>query len=152
MQVYSRSWYKWIKNNIITVCRYIVGVDINDSKFAAAVSMGATECVNSMSCEGGDVKSWLLARKSSFYLIFLLLKGLLLKFQVTHHIKLVIYPVSDLWKISSFSSLKCSILKIFSFVSMARHLQFTYSKKVHILKKIVEISSSYNLKNKTFFD
>ncbi|XP_023326261.1 alcohol dehydrogenase class-3 [Eurytemora carolleeae] len=47
--------------------RYIVGVDINDSKFAAAVSMGATECVNSMSCEGGDVKSWLLAREKWGY-------------------------------------------------------------------------------------
>ena len=63
------------RNNIITVCRYIVGVDINDSKFAAAVSMGATECVNSMTCEGGDVKSWLLARKTSFFFNISLVKG-----------------------------------------------------------------------------
>ena len=44
--------------------RYIVGVDINDAKFAGAVAMGATECVNSMTCEGGDVKARILQRIS----------------------------------------------------------------------------------------
>jgi S-formylglutathione hydrolase len=47
--------------------RYIVGVDINDSKFAGAVAMGATECVNSITCEGGDVKSWLMSREKWGY-------------------------------------------------------------------------------------
>ena len=37
--------------------------------------MGATECVNSMTCEGGDVKSWLLARKTSFFFNISLVKG-----------------------------------------------------------------------------
>ena len=41
---------------IIHILRRIVGVDINDGKFPKAVEMGATECVNSMTCEGGDVK------------------------------------------------------------------------------------------------
>merc|ERR1711936_1514689 len=47
--------------------RYIVGVDINDAKFALAVEMGATECVNSMTCEGGDVKAWLLGKEKWGY-------------------------------------------------------------------------------------
>jgi len=47
--------------------RYIVGVDINDGKFPGAVAMGATECVNSMTCEGGDVKAWLLGREKWGY-------------------------------------------------------------------------------------
>jgi len=47
--------------------RYIVGVDINDAKFEAAVKMGATECVNSLTCEGGDVKSVLLAKEKWGY-------------------------------------------------------------------------------------
>ena len=38
------------------VSRRIIGVDINDAKFAKAIEMGATECVNSITCEGGDVK------------------------------------------------------------------------------------------------
>ena len=37
--------------------------------------MGATECVNSMTCEGGDVKSWLLARKTSFFFNISFVKG-----------------------------------------------------------------------------
>merc|ERR1719357_83012 len=47
--------------------RYIVGVDINDEKFAKAQSMGATECVNSITCEGGDVKAVLLAKEKWGY-------------------------------------------------------------------------------------
>jgi len=47
--------------------RYIVGVDINDAKFETAVKMGATECVNSMTCEGGDVKAWLLGKEKWGY-------------------------------------------------------------------------------------
>merc|ERR1711936_660372 len=47
--------------------RYIVGVDINDAKFALAKEMGATECVNSMTCEGGDVKAWLLGKEKWGY-------------------------------------------------------------------------------------
>merc|ERR1711892_159860 len=35
--------------------RRIIGVDINDAKFTKAQEMGATECVNSITCEGGDV-------------------------------------------------------------------------------------------------
>ena len=48
-------------------CRYIVGVDINDGKFALAKEMGATECVNSITCEGGDVKQWLLGKEKWGY-------------------------------------------------------------------------------------
>jgi len=47
--------------------RYIVGVDINDGKFPKAVEMGATECVNSITCEGGDVKAWLLGKEKWGY-------------------------------------------------------------------------------------
>jgi len=48
--------------------RYIVGVDINDSKFPTALSMGATECVNSLTCnEEKDVKKWLLGREKWGY-------------------------------------------------------------------------------------
>jgi len=47
--------------------RYIVGVDINDGKFPLAVSMGATECVNSLTCEGGDIKAALLSREKWGY-------------------------------------------------------------------------------------
>ena len=47
--------------------RYIVGVDINDGKFDLAKEMGATECVNSLTCEGGDVKQWLLGREKWGY-------------------------------------------------------------------------------------
>jgi len=47
--------------------RYIVGVDINDEKFAKAIEIGATECVNSITCEGGDVKSVLLAKEKWGY-------------------------------------------------------------------------------------
>ena len=47
--------------------RYIVGVDINDGKFPLAQQMGAHECVNSIKCEGGDVKAWLIF--SSFRII-----------------------------------------------------------------------------------
>jgi len=47
--------------------RYIVGVDINDGKFPLAKTMGATECVNSMTCDGGDVKAWLLGKEKWGY-------------------------------------------------------------------------------------
>jgi len=47
--------------------RYIVGVDINEGKFPLAVDMGATECVNSMACQGGDVKAWLLGKEKWGY-------------------------------------------------------------------------------------
>jgi len=47
--------------------RMIVGVDINDGKFPLAMSMGATECVNSLTCEGGDVKAALLAKEKWGY-------------------------------------------------------------------------------------
>jgi len=47
--------------------RYIVGVDINDEKFAKAIEIGATECVNSITCEGGDVKSVLMAKEKWGY-------------------------------------------------------------------------------------
>jgi len=47
--------------------RYIVGVDINDGKFPLATQMGATECVNSLTCEGGDVKAWLLGKEKWGY-------------------------------------------------------------------------------------
>ena len=51
----------------IITSRYIVGVDINDGKFTKAVEMGATECVNSITCEGGDVKAWLLGKEKWGY-------------------------------------------------------------------------------------
>jgi len=48
--------------------RYIVGVDINDAKFVAAKAMGATECVNSLTCnEEKDVKKWLLGKEKWGY-------------------------------------------------------------------------------------
>eukprot|EP00092_Neocalanus_flemingeri_P019477 GFUD01021100.1.p1 GENE.GFUD01021100.1~~GFUD01021100.1.p1 ORF type:complete len:684 (+),score=163.53 GFUD01021100.1:234-2285(+) len=47
--------------------RFIVGVDINDGKFPKAIEMGATECVNSLTCEGGDVKAWLMAKEKWGY-------------------------------------------------------------------------------------
>ena len=47
--------------------RDIVGVDINDGKFGTAKKLGATECVNSLTCQDGDVKSWLLAREKWGY-------------------------------------------------------------------------------------
>ena len=47
--------------------RRIVGVDINDSKFPLAEEMGATECVNSLTCEGGDVKAVLLGKEKWGY-------------------------------------------------------------------------------------
>eukprot|EP00090_Calanus_glacialis_P022743 TRINITY_DN3503_c0_g1_i1.p1 TRINITY_DN3503_c0_g1~~TRINITY_DN3503_c0_g1_i1.p1 ORF type:complete len:586 (-),score=156.89 TRINITY_DN3503_c0_g1_i1:116-1624(-) len=50
-----------------TGARYVVGVDINDEKFAKAVEIGATECVNSLTCEGGDVKSVLMAKEKWGY-------------------------------------------------------------------------------------
>ena len=53
-------WFGHItsKSNLNQVpTRYIVGVDINDGKFPLAQQMGAHECVNSIKCEGGDVKA-----------------------------------------------------------------------------------------------
>jgi len=47
--------------------RYIVGVDINDGKFPLAQQLGATECVNSIKCEGGDVKAWLMGKEKWGY-------------------------------------------------------------------------------------
>jgi len=47
--------------------RYIVGVDINDGKFPLAQQMGAHECVNSIKCEGGDVKAWLMGKEKWGY-------------------------------------------------------------------------------------
>ena len=47
--------------------RRIIGVDINDAKFPLALEMGATECVNSMTCEGGDVKAVLLGMEKWGY-------------------------------------------------------------------------------------
>ena len=47
--------------------RYIVGVDINDGKFPLAQQMGAHECVNSITCEGGDVKAWLMGKEKWGY-------------------------------------------------------------------------------------
>merc|ERR1712227_559090 len=47
--------------------RRIVGVDINDAKFPLALEMGATECVNSLKCEGGDVKAVLLGKEKWGY-------------------------------------------------------------------------------------
>jgi Zn-dependent alcohol dehydrogenase len=55
-----------IVSNFI-VDRYIVGVDINESKFGKAGEMGATECVNSRAVEGGDVKTWLLNKEKWGY-------------------------------------------------------------------------------------
>ena len=49
-------WWKVGVLIILVFVRYIVGVDINDGKFSKAIEMGATECVNSITCEGGDVK------------------------------------------------------------------------------------------------
>eukprot|EP00094_Tigriopus_californicus_P011069 TCALIF_10680-PA protein Name:"Similar to frmA S-(hydroxymethyl)glutathione dehydrogenase (Synechocystis sp. (strain PCC 6803 / Kazusa))" AED:0.06 eAED:0.06 QI:0/0.5/0.6/0.8/1/1/5/194/709 len=40
--------------------RYIVGVDVNEKKFASAQAMGASLCVNPQTCDGGDVKAQLL--------------------------------------------------------------------------------------------
>ena len=45
----------------------IVGVDINDAKFPLAMEMGASECVNSLKCEGGDVKAVLLGMEKWGY-------------------------------------------------------------------------------------
>ena len=47
--------------------RRIVGVDINEGKFPLAEEMGATECVNSLTCEGGDVKAVLLGKEKWGY-------------------------------------------------------------------------------------
>jgi len=47
--------------------RRIIGVDINDAKFTKAQEMGATECVNSITCEGGDVKAVLMAKEKWGY-------------------------------------------------------------------------------------
>ena len=47
--------------------RYIVGVDINDGKFPLAQQMGAHECVNSIKCEGGDVKAKMIFLFFSFH-------------------------------------------------------------------------------------
>jgi len=47
--------------------RRIIGVDINDAKFPLALEMGATECVNSLKCEGGDVKAVLLGKEKWGY-------------------------------------------------------------------------------------
>ena len=48
---------------------YIVGVDINDAKFVKAKEMGATgpQGVNSITCEGGDVKAWLMGKEKWGY-------------------------------------------------------------------------------------
>jgi threonine dehydrogenase-like Zn-dependent dehydrogenase len=46
---------------------HIVGVDINSKKFDQAIAMGATECVNSIECEGGDVKKVLMSKQKWGY-------------------------------------------------------------------------------------
>ena len=51
----------------IAGARLIVGVDMNDAKFDAARSMGATECVNPTSCPNNDVKTWLLNKEKWGY-------------------------------------------------------------------------------------
>ena len=51
----------------IAGARIIVGVDMNDAKFDAAKTIGATECVNPMSCPNSDVKSWLLNKEKWGY-------------------------------------------------------------------------------------
>ena len=51
----------------IAGARLIVGVDMNDAKFDAARSMGATECVNPGSCPKNDVKTWLLNKEKWGY-------------------------------------------------------------------------------------
>mgnify|MGYP001037394704 CR=1 FL=1 len=45
----------------------IIGVDINSKKFDQAIKMGATECVNSIVCEGGDVKKVLMSKQKWGY-------------------------------------------------------------------------------------
>ena len=40
----------------------IVGIDINDKKFEIAKKFGATDCVNSLTCEGKDIKKALMAK------------------------------------------------------------------------------------------
>merc|ERR1711970_1619990 len=50
-----------------TGARCIVGVDINDEKFVKAIEIGATECVNSLTCEGGDVKAVLMGKEKWGY-------------------------------------------------------------------------------------
>jgi len=47
--------------------RYIVGIDNNDAKFGLAKELGAKDCVNSLTCEGGDVKTWLLSKEKWGY-------------------------------------------------------------------------------------
>jgi len=47
--------------------KHIVGVDINDDKFVKAFELGASECVNSRTCEGGDVKTYLLKKEKWGY-------------------------------------------------------------------------------------
>merc|ERR1712227_301101 len=47
--------------------RRIVAVDINNGKFDLARQFGATDCVNPMECEGGDVKNWLMAQEKWGY-------------------------------------------------------------------------------------
>ena len=42
-------------------------MDINDGKFPLAQQMGAHECVNSITCEGGDVKAWLMGKEKWGY-------------------------------------------------------------------------------------
>lgn len=45
----------------------IIGVDINSKKFDQAIKMGATECINSIECEGGDVKKVLMSKQKWGY-------------------------------------------------------------------------------------
>ena len=45
----------------------IIGVDINSKKFDQAIKMGTTECVNSIECEGGDVKKVLMSKQKWGY-------------------------------------------------------------------------------------
>merc|ERR1719369_1814925 len=47
--------------------RRIIGVDINDAKFPKALELGATECINSLTCEGGDIKAVLLEKEKWGY-------------------------------------------------------------------------------------
>jgi len=56
-----------IQASKVAGARRIIGVDINDAKFEKALELGATECVNSLTCEGGDVKAVLMGKEKWGY-------------------------------------------------------------------------------------
>jgi len=56
-----------IQASKVAGAKRIVAVDINDAKAKAALKLGATDFVNSLTCEGGDVKAVLLGMEKWGY-------------------------------------------------------------------------------------